>query len=395
MLSRYAFRSAAAVASSAAVRLGAARALSTVRTIIVSEPNPLSKLAEEEAYIAEAVKTYAENEIKPKISQMDSAGALDADVLSGLFAQGFMGITVDAEYGGTQSSFAATCLVVEELSRQDAAVGAVAEMHNVLCNMTVAAHGDAEQRAEYLPRLAGDTLAAVVKTDANVPGATPLTARHDAGGAQYVVQGKQAWCTQARAGLLLVWAGDNVLLVDADQAGVRMGQSLDKLGLRAAQVALVDFDDVTVPESRVLGRPGAAQAMWLEAQTRSQISGSALLVGLARGVYDATMPYLYQRTQFGTAIANFQGMQHQRAQVATEIEAARLLTYNAARLLDHGHDHHQSARMAFNYATRVARKATSKSIEWLGGVGYTKDFTAEKFYRDCKMGARFPLLTSQ
>ncbi|XP_004349891.2 acyl-Coenzyme A dehydrogenase [Capsaspora owczarzaki ATCC 30864] len=317
------------------------------------------------------VARFAEDKIRPRVRQMDAVGKIDADILKGLHEQGLMGVEIPAEYGGTNASFMSACLDWPRSIRAS--------------------------KDKYLPRLATDMVGSFCLSEAGSGSdAFALQTKAEKKGDDYILNGTKMWITNAaEAGVFLVMAnadfskgykGITCFIVDRDTPGLEIGKKEDKLGIRASSTCSVNLTDVRVPASNILGKFGQGYKYAISMLNEGRIGIGAQMLGLAQGVFDVTMPYLHQRKQFGTIIAEFQGMQHQIAQVATEITAARLLVYNAARLQEAGRPVAQEAAMAKLYASQVAETSASKCIEWLGGVGFTKDFPAEKYYRDVKIG---------
>ncbi|KJE89981.1 acyl-Coenzyme A dehydrogenase [Capsaspora owczarzaki ATCC 30864] len=336
-----------------------------------TKPQPLTILTEDEQMLASTVARFAEDKIRPRVRQMDAVGKIDADILKGLHEQGLMGVEIPAEYGGTNASFMSACLDWPRSIRAS--------------------------KDKYLPRLATDMVGSFCLSEAGSGSdAFALQTKAEKKGDDYILNGTKMWITNAaEAGVFLVMAnadfskgykGITCFIVDRDTPGLEIGKKEDKLGIRASSTCSVNLTDVRVPASNILGKFGQGYKYAISMLNEGRIGIGAQMLGLAQGVFDVTMPYLHQRKQFGTIIAEFQGMQHQIAQVATEITAARLLVYNAARLQEAGRPVAQEAAMAKLYASQVAETSASKCIEWLGGVGFTKDFPAEKYYRDVKIG---------
>ncbi|KAJ3056247.1 hypothetical protein HK097_007607 [Rhizophlyctis rosea] len=328
---------------------------------------------------------------------MDEAELLDKDILKGLFEQGLMGIETPGDYGGADTSFTAAIIVVEELAKIDPSVSVVCDVQNTLVNTLIRKHGTKAQQEKYLTKLATDTVGCFALSEAGSGSdAFALKTRADKKGGKYVLNGSKMWITNSyEADIFLVFAnvdlskgykGITCFIVEKDM-GVKIAKKEIKLGIRASSTCALSFDDVEVPEENVLGEVGKGYKYAIDALNEGRIGIAAQMIGLARGVFDEALPYMYQRKQFGQAIADFQGMQFQVAQMATEIEAARLLTYNAARLQQEGKDFVMEAAMAKLYSSQVAERAASRAVEWVGGVGFTREFPIEKFYRDCKIGA--------
>ncbi|XP_035675029.1 short/branched chain specific acyl-CoA dehydrogenase, mitochondrial-like [Branchiostoma floridae] len=359
---------------------------------------PLTVLSEDEQMMRDSVAKFAKEKIGPLVREMDQNSKMDDSVLQGLFENGLMGVEVEAEYGGTDSTFFSSCLVVEELARVDPAVAVLVDIQNTLIVTSLRLHGTEEQKQKYLPRLATDTVGSFCLSESESGSdAFALKTRADKKGDYWVLNGSKMWISNSeQAGLFLVFAnadssqgykGISTFLVDRDTPGLTIDKHEDKLGIRASSTCPVHFEDVKIPESHLLGTLGHGYKYAIGLLNEGRIGIAAQMVGLAQGCFDHAVPYTMERKQFGQSIFNFQSMQHQISEIATEIEAARLLVYNAARLREAGHPFIKQAAMAKFYAAEVAAKTTAKSIEWMGGVGFTKDYPVEKFYRDCKIGA--------
>ncbi|PSN50668.1 Short/branched chain specific acyl-CoA dehydrogenase [Blattella germanica] len=361
-----------------------------------SQP-PLHCFTEEEQMMKETVSRLATEKIAPLVKKMDETSTMDPGMVQLLFENGIMGMEVDPEYGGSGCNFFSTILAVEELARIDPSVSALVDIHNTLVNNLITRHGTPEQKQRFLTRLAQNTAGSFCMseplsgTDAF---AMKTVAKKD--GDDYVLNGSKMWISNSDlAGIFLVMANANpsaghrgisCFLVERDTPGLTIGKKEDKLGIRASGTCMVHFDNVRVPSSNVLGEIGQGYKYGASILNESRIGIAAQMVGVAQGCFDATIPYTLDRAQFGQKIFTFQSMQHQIAQVATQIECARLLVYNAARLLQAGLPFVKQASMAKYYAADVAGYATSKCIDWMGGVGFTKDFPQEKFFRDSKIG---------
>ncbi|KAI9104762.1 acyl-CoA dehydrogenase/oxidase [Phlyctochytrium arcticum] len=357
----------------------------------------LYTLTDEEEMMRDAVRKFATEQVKPRVFEMDEAEVMDKEIFQAMFDQGLMAIETPVEYGGSGASFTSAIIAVEELAKIDASVSVACDVHNTLVNTLVRAYGTDAQKEKYLTRLAQGTVGSFGLTEAGAGSdafALKTTAKKD--GNNYILNGGKMWITNsAEAGIFLVFAnvapengykGITCFIVEKEW-GVKVAKKERKLGIKSSSTCALDFDDVVVPAENVLGEVGKGYKYAIEILNEGRIGIAAQMIGIAQGAVDLAMPYMYQRKQFGTAIADFQGVQHQVAQVAVEIEAARLLTYNAARMKEEGRDFIKQAAMAKLYASQVAEKASSKAIEWVGGVGFTRDFGVEKFYRDAKIGA--------
>ena len=362
---------------------------------------PLTTFTEDERLIQETVRAWARQDLSPVVRTMDTHGQLDPSILEGLFANGFMGMEIPEDHGGSGLSFTAACLAVEEISRVDPSVAILVDIHNTLTNNAVRFWGSPDLQERWLPRLATDTVSSFCLSEAGSGSdafAMKTTAARKAGEDYYTLNGSKLWISNAQqAGVFLVFAnarpeagykGITAFMVDADTPGLTIGNPESKLGLRASSTCPIMLDNVQVHERDRLGEEGLGYKYCIEILNEGRIGIAAQQLGIAKAcLYDIAMPYMQERHQFGHALADFQGMQHQYAQVATNIEAATLLTYNACRLKQTGQPFVKEASMAKLYASQVAEQTASKTIEWLGGIGFTKDLLAEKFYRDCKVGS--------
>uniref|UniRef100_B4N4V3 Short/branched chain specific acyl-CoA dehydrogenase, mitochondrial n=1 Tax=Drosophila willistoni TaxID=7260 RepID=B4N4V3_DROWI len=379
----------------------AARQQSAAMSSATGLPPPLTYLTDDEKMMKEteySVAKLAQDQIQPLVKKMDFEHKFDPSVVKAVFENGLMGIEIDTELGGSGCNFMTNIIVVEELSKIDPAVAAFVDIHNTLVNSLMIKFGNAEQKAKYLPKLAQEYAGSFALTE---PGAgsdafsLKTVAKKD--GSHYVINGTKMWISNSDvAGVFLVFAnakpedgyrGITTFIVDRETPGLIVNKPEDKLGIRASGTCMLTFDNVRVPEENILGTFGHGYKYAAGFLNEGRIGIGAQMVGLAQGTFDATIPYLLERKQFGEAIYNFQSMQHQIATIATEIEAARLLTYNAARLQEQGAPFLKEAAMAKFYASEVAQRAAIKCIDWMGGVGFTRDFPQEKYYRDAKIGA--------
>jgi len=365
-----------------------------------SFPAPLTQLTDDEALMKEAVSRFAQEKIAPRVLDMDRAMRMDPEVIQDLFDQGLMGVEIPAEHGGAEAGFLSACLVVEELAKVDASVSVCCDVQNTLVNNLFSFHASDRLKEQWLPRLATDTVGSFCLSEAGSGSdafALATKADKSADGSYYTLNGEKLWITNAgEAGVFLVMANVDVsagykgitcFAVSRDTPGLSIGPKEDKLGIRASSTCPVILNDVKVPAEDIVGQIGQGYKYAITILNEGRIGIASQMLGIAQGVFDKTMPYLGERKQFGTAIGDFQGMQHQYAQAAMEIEAARLLTYNAARLKMAGKPFVKEAAMAKLYTSQVAERTASKCVEWMGGVGFVKSTGVEKFYRDCKIGA--------
>lgn len=359
---------------------------------------PLTVLSDEETLFRTVVRDYAASSIAPLVSQMDAAAQYDAALIPGLFDLGVMGIEIPEHYSGPGSSFFMSCLAVEEISRVDAAVGVLVDVQNTLVSNALLRWGTPAQHATFLPRLAQDTVGAYALSEAGSGSdAFALQTRATRQGDAYVLQGRKLWISNGReAGLYIIFAtvdprqgyhGITAFLVERDMPGFAVGRVEKKLGIRASSTCELLLDDCVVPQDHVLGSVGQGYKVAIETLNEGRIGIGAQMVGLAQGALHAAITYAQQRQQFGQPIASFQAMQFQLAELATQVEAARLLVYNAARLKDAGEPFAQQGAMAKYFASQMAEHVTSKAVEVFGGLGYTTEAPVEKFFRDAKIGA--------
>ncbi|KAK2490857.1 hypothetical protein MC885_017883 [Smutsia gigantea] len=363
---------------------------------------PLQTFTKEEMMIKRTVKKFAQEQVAPLVSTMDENSKMEKSVIQGLFQQGLMGIEIDPKYGGTGASFFSSILVIEELARVDASVALLCDIQNTVINMLIRKHGTEEQKATYLTKLATEKVGSFCLSEAGA-GSDPfsLKTRADKKGDYYVINGSKMWISSAEhAELFLVMAnvdltvgykGITCFLVDRDTEGLHIGKAENKMGIRASSTCPLTFENLKVdkrlvPEANILGQIGHGYKYAMGSLNEGRIGIAAQMLGLAQGCFDYTVPYTKERVQFGKRIFDFQGLQHQVAHMATQLEAARLLTYNAARLLEAGRSFIKEASMAKYYASEIAGLTTSKCMEWMGGVGYTKDYPVEKYFRDAKIG---------
>lgn len=359
----------------------------------------LQQVTDEEAMFREMVSKFAQEVVAPKVREMDESMTMDPEIIKAMFDNGFMGVEILPEYGGSGASFTSACIVIEELAKVDPSVSVCCDVQNTLVNNLFRFYANDDIKQRYLPRLASNTLGSFALSESGSGSdafALKTRAEQNADG-DYVLNGSKLWITNAgEAGIFLVMAnvdpskgykGITCFVVEREWEGVEVGKKEDKLGIRASSTCPITFTDVRVPKENVLGEIGKGYKYAIEILNEGRIGIGAQMVGLAQGAFDATMPYLKERKQFGNAIGEFQGMQHQYAQVAVEIEAARLMVYNAARLKSNGLSFVKEAAMAKLYSSQVAAKTARSCVEWMGGVGFTKDMPQEKFYRDNIIGA--------
>lgn len=358
---------------------------------------PLTQLSEDEQMFRATVRRFAAEQIAPLATTMDETQQMDAGLVRQLFELGLMGIVVPEQYGGADGSFFEAILAVEEISAVDPAVGVMVDVQNTLCVNALARWGTEEQRQRWLPRLAADTVGAYALSEAaSGSDAFALQMRAVRRGDDYVLNGQKLWITNAKeAGLFIVFAtvdpsagykGITAFLVEKGTAGFSLGKKENKLGIRASSTCELVFRDCVVPASRVLGEVGRGYKIAIETLNEGRIGIGAQMLGLAAGAWGHAARWAKERKQFGKALVEFQAMQFQLAEMATEIEAARLLVYNAARLKDAGEDFLKEAAMCKYFASQVGEKVASLAVEVFGGAGFVKDYPVEKLYRDAKIG---------
>jgi alkylation response protein AidB-like acyl-CoA dehydrogenase len=358
---------------------------------------PLSVLSDDERLFFDTVSGFADARIRPEVAAMDARAALDPGLVEALFELGVMGVEIPAEYGGSGSSFFNAILAVQALSRVDPSVAVLVDVQNTLVNNALLRWGNEDQKRRYLPKLASSWVGSYALSEAGSGSdAFALATRAERKGDRFVLSGRKLWITNAAESSLYVvfanadpdkgYKGITAFLVERSFPGFSVGKKEDKLGIRASSTCELVLEDCEVPAENVLGPLGQGYKIAILALNEGRIGIGAQMLGLAEGALSHALAYMQERKQFGRPIAEFQGMQFQYARIATEIEAARLLVYDAARLKDAGHDFVQKAAMAKLFASEVAERSASQAIEFLGGVGFTRDFPVEKLYRDAKIG---------
>jgi len=366
-------------------------------TLQIAAPAPLITLTEDEILFHDNIRQFAEEKIRPLVKEMDEKGVFDKGLIQEFFQLGLMGIEVPEQYGGSGGKFFEAILAVEELSRVDASAGVIVDVQNTLVNNALLRWGNEEQKKRYLPRMVGETVGAYALSEAGSGSdAFSLQTRAELKGSEYVLNGRKLWITNSKeAGLFVLFAtldpgagykGITAYLVERDFSGFAVGKKEDKLGIRASSTCELILEDCRVPKANVLGEPGRGYKIAIETLNEGRIGIGAQMIGLARGAWECASKDSQERKQFGKAIAEFQAIQFQIAQMATEIEAARLMVYNAARMKDAGMNFVKEAAMTKLFASQVAERVTSLAIEIYGGYGFTKDYPVEKYWRDAKIG---------
>ena len=360
-------------------------------------PPPLVALTDDEVLFRDNVRQFAEEKIRPLVREMDEKGVFDHGLIEQFFQLGLMGIEIPEQYGGGAGTFFEAILAVEEISRVDASAGVVVDVQNTLTANALLRWANDEQKKRYLPRMASDMVGAYALSEAGSGSdAFALQTRAEASGDHYVLNGRKLWITNGKeAGLFVLFAtmdpnagyrGITAFLVEKSFAGFSVGKKEDKLGIRASSTCELILEDCKVPKANVLGETGKGYKIAIETLNEGRIGIGAQMIGLARGAWEYAVKYAQERKQFGKTIADFQGIQFQIAQMATELEAARMLVYNAARMKDAGMNFVREAAMAKLFASQVAERITSLCVEIYGGYGFTKDYPVEKYFRDAKIG---------
>src|SRR6516162_216488 len=362
-----------------------------------SHPSPLTTLTEDEILFRDNVRQFAEERVRPLAKEMDEKGVFEKDLIHQFFQLGLMGIEVPEQYGGGDGTFFEAILAVEELSRADASAGVIVDVQNTLVNNALLRWTTEEQRKRYLPRMVADTVGAYALSEAGSGSdAFALQTKAELKGSDYILNGRKLWITNGKeAGLFILFAtvdpaagykGITAFIIEKDFPGFSVGKKEDKLGIRASSTCELILEDCRVPKANVLGEVGKGYKIAIETLNEGRIGIGAQMLGVARGAWEAALKYSQERRQFGKSIAEFQGIQFQLAQMATEIEAARMMVYNAARMKDAGMNFVKEAAMTKLFASQVAERVASLALEIFGGVGFTKDCPAEKYYRDAKIG---------
>ncbi|HYL56851.1 MAG TPA: acyl-CoA dehydrogenase [Gemmatimonadales bacterium] len=359
--------------------------------------HPLTKLSEEEDLFRDTVHGFAERQVRPRVASMEKASAVDPDLLTQCFDLGLMGIEIPEAFGGAAGSLLMTVLAVEELSAVDASVAIFVDVQNTLVNTLLRKWASQDLQRRYLPRLASNLLGAYALSEPESGSdAFGLQTRATRRGDTWVLEGRKLWITNgAEAGLFVIFAntdfakgykGITAFAVERGFKGFSVGKKEDKLGIRASSTCELILDGCEVPAANIVGEVGVGYKVAIETLNTGRIGIGAQMIGVARGALTAALKYVKERKQFGKPIGDFQAVQFQLAQAATELEAARLMVYNAARLEDAGEPYTMQAAMAKLLSSQVAERVTSLAVELFGGYGYTKEYPVEKFYRDAKIG---------
>jgi alkylation response protein AidB-like acyl-CoA dehydrogenase len=364
---------------------------------VATATQPLTMLSEEEVMFRDAVREFAESEVRPFVQEMDEAAHFRSEIIPRFFELGLMGIEVPERWGGTDGSIFMAMLAIEELARVDASAAIYVDVHNTLVNNAILRWASDEQKARLFPRLTSGMLGAFALSEPNSGSdAFALETRAEEKGGHWELTGRKFWITNgAEAGLFIIFAntdfskgykGITAFLVERDFPGFSVGKKENKLGIRASSTTELILEQCQVPSENVMGPVGQGYKIAIETLNEGRIGIGAQMLGVARGALDAAMAYVKERKQFDKPIAEFQGVQFQLAQMATDLAAARLMVYNAARLKDAGQPFAQDAAMAKLFSSQTADRITSQCLELFGGYGYSKEYPAEKYYRDAKIG---------
>ena len=358
---------------------------------------PVTVLSEDETLFRDTVRQFADEKIRPHVKAMDEKAAFEPNLLQEFFQLGLMGIEIPEQYGGSGGTFFEAILAVEEFSRVDASAGVIVDVQNTLVNNAFVRWGSDAQKKDYLPRMATNTVGAYALSEAaSGSDAFALQTRAQLKGNEYALNGRKLWITNGKeAGVFILFAtldpalgykGITAFIVEKDFPGFTIGKKEDKLGIRASSTCELILEDCRVPKENVLGEVGKGYKIAIETLNEGRIGIGAQMIGVARGAWEFAVKYSQERKQFGKSISEFQGVQFQLAQMATEIEAARLLVYNTARMKDAGMNFLKEAAMTKLYTSQVAERVTSLAVEIYGGAGFTKDYPVEKYFRDAKIG---------
>lgn len=360
-------------------------------------PQPLTTLSEEEELFRQMVRDFAETDVAPHVHEMDEAAEMRPDLITKCFELGLMGIEIPEQYGGAGASFFLATLAIEELARVDASTAIYVDVHNTLVNNAILRWGSDEQKSRYCPQMATGLLGAFALSEpASGSDAFALETRAVQDGDDWLLTGRKFWITSgAEAGVFLVFAnvdpsrgykGITGFIIERDFPGFSIGKREKKLGIRASSTVELILENCRVPAANVLGPVGQGYKISIETLNEGRIGIGAQMIGVAQGALDATLRYVKERQQFGKPIGEFQGVQFQLAEMAVDLEAARLLVYNAARLKDAGMPFAREAAIAKLFASEAANRITGQAVELFGGYGYSREYPVEKFYRDAKIG---------
>ena len=371
--------------------------MTAVNMASVESIPPLTQLTEEEILFQSSVRRFARERLAPHARAMDETGVFRKDLLQELFDLGLMAVEVPEEFGGQGGTFFQSILAIEELARVDPSAAVIVDVQNTLFHNAIQRWANDEQKRRWLPRAAKDTVASYALSEAGSGSdAFALATRAIKDDDGYRLTGRKLWITNAaEAGFFLLFStvdpalgykGITAFLVERDFPGFQVGKKEDKLGIRASSTCELILDNCLVPTSNIVGEIGKGYKVAIETLNEGRIGIGAQMLGLAQGALDHALAYAQQRKQFGSPIAEFQGVQFELAEMAVDVEATRLMVYNAARLHDAGRPFLTEAAMCKYFASQVAERVASRAVEVLGGVGFTKDYPVEKLYRDAKIG---------
>ena len=360
-------------------------------------PAPLTNLTEDEVLFRDNVRQFADEKLRPLVREMDEKQVFDHSLIEQFFQLGLMGIEIPEQYGGGAGSFFEAILAVEEISRVDPSAGVLVDVQNTLVNNALLRWAADEQKRRYLPRMAADTVGAYALSESGSGSdAFAMQTRAELRGNEYILNGRKLWITNAKeAGIFILFAnadpaagyrGITAFIVEKEFPGFSVGKKEDKLGIRASSTCELILEDVRVPKENVLGEPGKGYKIAIETLNEGRIGIGAQMLGLAQGAWEAAAKYSQERKQFGKPISDFQGIQFQLAQMATDIQAARLMVYNAARMKDARQNFVKEAAMTKLFTSQVAERVSSLAVEIYGGNGFVKDYPVEKYFRDSKIG---------
>lgn len=359
----------------------------------------VTHFTDDQNMLRESVRGFANDEIGPLVRKMDEEQQIDSELLEKLFKQGYMGVDVSLDEGGCGMTFIDCLIVVEEIARVDPSIAVIVDVHNTLVNRCFKMYGTTEQKTLYLPKCAQEMVGSFCLSESE-SGSDAFALKTRAVKCNqrngWIINGAKQWISNAKeAGVFIVFAtvdpekkykGITAFIVDCTSNGLEVGKKIEKLGIRASSTCEVFFNDVFVPDDMVLGNVGEGYKIAIDGLNDGRIGIAAQMIGLANGAFNYTLEYLHRRKQFGNFLANFQGIKFQYAKLATEIEAARVLTYNAASLRAQKLPFTKEAAMAKLYASITAEKVASECVGLLGGNGFSSEFPIEKFYRDAKIG---------
>ncbi|KAL9940335.1 hypothetical protein V8E36_001040 [Tilletia maclaganii] len=361
--------------------------------------NSLQKFSDEESMIRDTAARFAQEVVAPRTESMDENEKMDPEIIKALFENGFMGVEASADHGGADLSFTSAIIVIEELAKVDPSVSVLCDVHNTLVSTVLRKYASEALRNKYMPQLCEGTLGSFCLSEpasGSDAFAMKTSCKKSADGKSWVINGSKMWITNsAEAEFFIVFAqgdpskgykGISAFAVEKSM-GVEIAKKERKLGIRASSTCTVNFDEITVPAENLIGEEGKGYKIAIEILNEGRVGIAAQMIGLAQGAFEKSVRYAAERNQFGKPVASFQGMQFQIAQIATEIEAARLMTYNAARLKEEGRPFAKEAAMAKLFSSQVAQRAAGSAIEWAGGQGFTREQGIEKYWRDSKIGA--------